>query len=138
MSVTVGNYAEKRYIPRVWRNLLYALAGKRQPDEFGVQPVSTMPQERKCPVEIATAHTDSVTRFVERDYWCQDNVEHSRRHNFAILRFENSELGGAKLGIRRNFLEPHAEIIFDHGSKNALFLPPCARKNFPRVHFVIH
>jgi len=54
------DYAEKRYIPRVWDDFLHFLTSKRDAHQFRAQELLPVQKKAKSPVKIAAAHTDSV------------------------------------------------------------------------------
>ena len=76
--ITVANYTIKPYIPRIWRNFLDFLAFERNADQLRSNPVFSVPQKRKAPIEIATAHADAMSFLVERDGRRNDKIEFSR------------------------------------------------------------
>ena len=72
------NYAIKPYIPRVWRYFLDFLTVERNAEQFRLQPMLTMSQERETAIVVTPTHSDSMPLVVERDEWRDDKIQVAR------------------------------------------------------------
>jgi len=134
----IANYAIKPYIPRIWRNFLDFLTLKRNADEFRTNPVFAMPQKGKTPIEIATAHADPMSVFIERDRRCNDQVEFSRRYQDPANGFPYTVSVLLEFSFRRCFAKEHFALGAQNRNKNALVCAPRGFDDVTCVDFVDH
>jgi len=134
----VGDNAVKPYIPRVWLDFLDFLALERDADQFGLQPVASMPKMGKTTIVVTATHANTIVFIVESDSRSNDNVKGTSVGQEAAYGFPNTELVSFELGFGRHFAKCHFGAGAQNGDKNALFCAPTAFDDFSSIDLVLH
>src|SRR6056297_1428374 len=109
MYAVLGCDCEQRNVPCGGGYGRDSLTRERCADEFGMQPVSAMTQEREASVVVPGAHADAVSCLVERGQRRDHQVESARRDcGGCALRFPDSVTIADKSRVGRQADEVHA------------------------------
>ena len=136
LSGSLGYYAGKRYIPRIWRDFLGFLAVESETDELRSVPTLSAVEECEAAIEIPAAHTDSIAIRIENDDRRHDYVDPPWFYSFTGFGFPQPETISNQRRVRKNSAKRHMAVLLDYGRKNALLCAPCAFKDRAGIHFV--
>ena len=88
----LGNDAENRYIPRIWRDFFDPLAIESDTDQFRVKPVIPTFEKCECAIEITTAHTKTVSLVIESEERGDDDIESACINRITVYRLPEAEV----------------------------------------------